>query len=167
MPVLELVRKQHAFSPLSCIKASKECTFLLWFPYGRTSRSHTPGPSLLSFSLTYHLCYPFRPHFLLSPPLSLGHVAFSPCRQLCDNMSTKPYHGSSKFYERTNWFQGRKATCFGQIKTTPFCLAFCLAVKGMLWSLFFSSGSWFMTEMLLEFGKEKSVFHACPPPLQS
>lgn len=157
---MELVRKQHAFSPFSCIKTSKECTFLLWFPYGGTSRSHTPGPSLLSSSLTYLLCYPFSPHFLLSLPLSLGHLAFSPRRQLCDNVSTKPYRGSSKFYGRSNRFQGRKDTCFGQIRTTPFCLAFRLAVKGML----FFSGSWFITEMLLEFGKEKSVFHACPPP---
>lgn len=121
---------------------------------------------LSAFLLSYlPFMLPIPPHFLLSLPLSLGHVAFSPCRQLCD-VSTKPYHGCSKFYGRSNQFQGRKATCFGQIRTTPFCLAFCLAVKGMLWFLFFSSGSWFITEMLLEFGKEKSVFHACPP-LQS
>lgn len=158
---MELVRKQHAFSPFSCIKSSKECTFLLRFPYGGTSWSHTPGPSLLSSPLTYHLCYPFCPHFLLSLLFSLEHVAFSPCRQLCDNVSTKPYCGSSKFCGRSNQFRGRKDACFVQIRTTPFCLA----IKGMLWSLFFPLVLGSSQRCCWSLGRRKQC--SMPAPLQS
>lgn len=122
---------------------------------------HTPGPSLLSSSLTYHLCYPFCPHFLLSLLFSLEHVAFSPCRQLCDNVSTKPYCGSSKFCGRSNQFQGRKDACFGQIRTTPFCLA----IKGMLWSLFFPLVLGSSQRCCWSLGRRKQC--SMPAPLQS
>lgn len=86
---------------------------------------------------------------------------FSPCRQLCDNVSTKPYCGSSKFCGRSDQFQGRKAACFGQIRTTPFCLA----IKGMLWSLFFPLVLGSSQRCCWSLGRRKQC--SMPAPLQS